>query len=75
MQNAYTIEAIFSKVCFFQLLCYLQDDDMNKVTGFLGSTMKKLKHISRGGYCRMYFYLALFCCAVFFVMYILIRLG
>ena len=48
---------------------------MGKVGGFLGSTMKKLKHISRGGYCKMYFYLALFSCAVFFVMYILIRLS
>ena len=48
---------------------------MGKVGGFLGSTMKKLKHISRGGYCKMYFYLALFSCAVFLVMYILIRLS
>ena len=48
---------------------------MSKVGGFLGSTMKKLKHISRGGYCKMYLYLFLFACAVFFVMYLMIRLS
>ncbi|CAK8681105.1 BET1 homolog isoform X2 [Clavelina lepadiformis] len=51
------------------------DDDMSKVGGFLGSTMNKLKQISRGGYGKMYLYLALFTFAVFFVMYFLIRLS
>jgi len=46
---------------------------MDKVTGFLGSTMKKLKHISKGGYGKMYLYLFLFALTVFFVMYLIIR--
>ncbi|XP_002119320.2 BET1 homolog [Ciona intestinalis] len=56
-------------------LLYGMDDDMNKVSGFLGSTMKRLKGISRGGYGRLYCYLLLFVLAVFFVMYLLIRLS
>uniref|UniRef100_H2Y9Z0 BET1 homolog n=1 Tax=Ciona savignyi TaxID=51511 RepID=H2Y9Z0_CIOSA len=51
------------------------DDDMNKVTGFLGSTMNRLKSISRGGYAKMWCYLLLFILAVFLVMYLMIRLS
>ncbi|XP_039260929.2 BET1 homolog [Styela clava] len=50
------------------------DDDMDKVGGFLGSTMGRLKGIARHGYGKMYCYLFLFAMAVFFVMYWMIRL-
>lgn len=49
------------------------DDDFSKVGGFLQSSMRRVKGLTRGGYGKMYLYLTLFACAVFFVMYIIIR--
>lgn len=51
------------------------DDDMSKVRGFLGSTMARLKGITRGGYGRMWCYMFAFTMAVFFFMYVIIRLS
>lgn len=50
------------------------DDDFDSVGGFLGSTMGRLRGISRGGYGKMYCYMLLFVLGVFFVMYWMIRL-
>jgi len=51
------------------------NDDMGTVRGFLDSTMKRVTGIvKQGGYCSIFTRLGLFSLAVFFVMYLLIRL-
>ena len=52
---------------------FLQDSDFDKTSGFLGSTMDKLKQIAASGYGKMWCYLFMWILGVAFVMYFILR--
>ncbi|XP_075684875.1 BET1 homolog [Rhinoderma darwinii] len=50
------------------------DSDFDTTGGFLGATMGRLKVLSRGSQAKLLFYMMLFACFVFFVIYWFIKL-
>ena len=49
------------------------DEDFEKTSGFLASTMNHLGKLSKYANCKLYCYLILFAMFVFFVLYLLIK--
>ncbi|KAM3928697.1 BET1 homolog [Leptodactylus fuscus] len=50
------------------------DSDFDSTGGLLGSTMGRLKVLSRGSQAKLFLYMMLFACFVFFVIYWFIKL-
>ncbi|ESO12975.1 hypothetical protein HELRODRAFT_159569 [Helobdella robusta] len=49
------------------------DDDFDKSTGFLKSTMARVKKIAKSGHFYIYIYLLLFAAFVFFVIWLIMK--
>ncbi|XP_023013981.1 blocked early in transport 1 [Leptinotarsa decemlineata] len=49
------------------------DDDMDRTSGFLGTTMKKVLRLSRGSHNYYILYMFLFSIIVFFILYLVIK--
>ncbi|KAM4688791.1 BET1 homolog [Discoglossus pictus] len=65
---------IGTEVKYHNKLLGEMDSDFDSAGGFLGSTMGRLKKLSRGSQAKLFCYMMLFALFVFFVIYWFIKL-